>query len=462
MELLIANDPETLEQRALKQFLRDLDTTRIDDNFHTWLKTVTPYWHWDWDHQIYLYPYLEKVVSGDIKRLIISMPPRHGKTEMITVRLPIYLLERWPYKKVILGAYNQTVANNFSRKSLKVAKNRLNLSRDKQAASEWETAENGGYRAVGVGSGITGFGGDLILIDDPVKNIEEARSRLYQEKTFDWYKNDLATRLEPDGRMIIIMTRWSDGDLAGRIMASEEGPDFTVINLPALAETNDPLGRVEGTALCPARYDATDLWLLKRRMGQDFYALYQGSPVAAEGAMFKADWWNYYKELPDKTLWKRRIVSMDTAFKTGKASDYTAIICAIETTNGKIYITNVIREKLEFPELKRRLTSIIQEFPVDALLIEDKASGQSLVQELQRGTGLPVLPIKVSADKISRAAAAAPTIEAGNIYIKDGADWVAEFIFELSRFPAGAHDDQTDALTQLINWVRGGSGDMIW
>jgi predicted phage terminase large subunit-like protein len=326
----------------------------------------------------------------------------------------------------------------------------MKLSKDRTAVDDWETEEGGGLRAVGVGAGVTGMGANWIFIDDPVKNREEANSETYREKCWDWYTDDLYTRLEPGGKIVLIMTRWHEDDLAGRILASEDGPNWTVINLPALAEKDDPLGRKEGEALCPERYDEEALQNIRRVMGASFQALYQQRPSAEEGDIFKREWWQYYKEAP-KLKWI--IQSWDTAFKKGAENDYSVCHTWGVSDNG-FYLLDRWKEKVEFPTLKRTVVSLANKWHPRAILIEDKASGQSLIQELKTNTTLPVLAIPVDSDKVTRAHAVTPSVEAGNCYLPEDAPWLQDFIDEFATFPNGSHDDEVDATTQFLNYVR--------
>jgi len=420
---------------------------------------VTPQWVWDWPHQQLLYSYLDRYSKGEIKRLIINMPPRHGKTETITVRFPAWLLENDPAQRVILGAYSQTFVNKFSRKTRRIVDQRIGLSKERAAANEWETLQDGGMKAVGVGAGITGHGGDHIIVDDPVKNREEANSKVYREKVWDWFKDDLYTRLEPGGQIIVTMTRWHEDDLVGRIMKAVKSGEFEdeeqwhILNLPAIAIKDDPLGRPEGEPLCPDRFDKKDLLAKKAVMGISFYSLYQGSPTAQDGSIFKTEWWRTYTDLPPSQDRKRVIASWDTAFKTGADNDYSVGIVAIETDTG-LYIVDMIRGKYEFPQLKQQLVDTSDHHGVTTLLIEDKASGQSVIQTLKQETMLPIIPIKVDKDKESRAHSASDMVQAGRVYLPTSASWVADFIDELGKFPYGEHDDIVDAMTQLINFIR--------
>ena len=247
--------------------------------FDAWLAQVTPSYSWDWPHLRYIRAALDEVTALRINRLMIFCPPQHGKSQMLTVRYPVWRLEREQHLRVIVAAYNQTRANEFSRDARRIATERFALHPERSAVEEWQTLLGGSFRAVGVGSGVTGRSGDLVVLDDPVKSREEAESQTYRERVYEWYRSDLFTRLQPQSSLILIMTRWHADDLAGRILASEEGPGWTVVNLPALAESNDPLGREVGAALCPQRYD--EAALAERRTVLGSYAFERALPRQA-------------------------------------------------------------------------------------------------------------------------------------------------------------------------------------
>lgn len=422
-----------------------------------WLKQVTPAFHWDWPHLLLIRKRLGQIFDGSLKKLMVFMPPRHGKSNAITIRFPAWYLEKRPTDRVIVGAYNQTLANKFSRQTRKIAMERIAISKDRTAVEDWETEVGGGHRAVGVGGGITGQGGNLIIIDDPVKNREEANSKAYQEKVWDWYTDDLSTRMEPGAAIILIMTRWHQDDLAGRILTSEDGPNWTVINLPAIAEMDedgklDELGRAEGQALCPERYNVEALLAIKTVLGASFQSLYQQRPSAVEGEIWKRQWWNYYKELPMGP--HMTISSWDTAFKAKQRNDPWGCIVAKVYANG-IYITYRLNRKMETPDGKREIKNVNSMDPANAILIEDKASGQNTIQELRRETTLPIIAFNIGTnDKEERANLATPTVEAGNVYLPEEAPWLVEFIDALAVFPNGKHDEDSDILAQLIIWVN--------
>ena len=199
-----------LGRPGLLQALEAELKSRERENFTLWLQGVNPYWHWDWAYLQYIQEKLKQVTSGECKRLMLTLPPRHGKSSLVTIRYPVWRLERDPSLRVIVGAYNQSLSESFSRKARRIALSRFDLSTERATAGEWETTAGGGMRAVGVGTGVTGHGADLIILDDPVKNREEASSEVYRKRVYEWYTDDLYTRLEPDGAIVLIMCMTGD------------------------------------------------------------------------------------------------------------------------------------------------------------------------------------------------------------------------------------------------------------
>jgi predicted phage terminase large subunit-like protein len=433
----------------LEQLRRFASPGRQSTTFDEWLDAVSPRYSWDAPHLVYMREHLDRVTAGTIRKLMIFTAPRHGKSALVTIRYPAWLLECWPHKRVVVGSYNATLAESFSRATRRICGSRMLLSDERTAVNDWETAAGGGLRAVGVGGGVTGRGADLIIIDDPVKSREEANSQAYRERVWDWYRDDLYTRQEPGAAMVLILTRWHLDDLAGRILASVDGQQWTIVTLPALAERNDPLGRAEGQALWPERYDESELGRIRATLGSSFEALYQQRPTALEGAIFKREWWRHFREQPK---FSRIVQSWDTAFKAGQDNDYSVCTTWGEADNG-YYLLDVWRRRVEFPALKAMVVKLGDEFNASVVLVEDKASGQSLLQELQRDTKLPIRPVKVDSDKVSRAYAATPIIETGRVFLPESAPWLAVFVNELASFPAALHDDVVDSTTQALNYM---------
>ncbi len=415
--------------------------------FDEWLPVVTPMYQWDWPHLVLIRNELHRITIGEIKKLMIFMPPRHGKTECVTIRYPAWYLEQHPDRRVIVGCYNQILANKFSRKTRRIIRDRVQLSNERTAVEDWETQIGGGYRAIGVGAGITGQGGDLVIIDDPVKSREEANSVAYRERVWEWYTDDLYTRLEPNASLILIMTRWHADDLAGRILTSDDVKNWSVVSLPALAEANDPLGRIEGAALCPERYGVEKLLEIQNIQKANFQALYQQRPSAIEGAILKREYWRFYKQLPQFNM---IVQSWDTAFKTKKENDFSVCLTFGISDTG-FYILDRWKARVEFPDLKRVVIQKAEQFHPNEILIEDKASGQSLIQEIRRDTRLPIIAIQVDKDKVARANASTGVLEAGRCYLPESTPWVLDFIDVCAGFPNGAHDDDIDALTQFLS-----------
>lgn len=421
---------------------------------------VTPAWRWDWPHLRYVDRILDQVTSGALKRVIIELPPRHGKTEKATIRNPAYRLELDPALRIIVSAYNGKLAQKFSRKIRRIARGRVELSEERNAAEDWETTAGGGVRAVGVGEGIAGLPGDLILVDDPIKNREEAYSQTYRDKVWEWYSEDLYTRLEPGGAIVITMTRRHEDDLVGRILASEDGGEWTVIRLPALAEDEDPLGRPMGAALCPDRYDEKALAKIRRVLGDvSFSSLYQQRPAPASGLIFKSAWFRYYttpehpiKDVPQlPPVFNSHMQSWDMSFKDKKSSDKVSGL-VLSRLGADVYLRDRSNARRDFVATITEVRRMTKLWPMALLkLVEDKANGPAVISILR--SSIPgLVPVEPKGDKVARAHAVTPMMEAGNVWFPHPAiaPWVEELTLELLQFPFGANDDDVDALTQAL------------
>lgn len=404
---------------------------------------------------------LEKVERGEIDRLIITLPPRHGKSLLASVMFPSWFLGRNPDKHIIASSYGAALAMTFGRQVRNYTVDRLHRAifpacvpaDDASAVNRFALVQGGSYNAVGSGGSITGRGADLLLIDDPIKDAESARSDSFRAGLKEWYQAVAYPRLQPGGAVVLIQTRWHQDDLAGWLLVENASEGWTVLNLPAVCEKDEAGtdGRKEGDALWPSQYSIAMLDRIKEAVGgATWAALYQGRPAAAEGAMFKRDWWRIAQQAPDK--FERVVLSLDTAFKTGKTNDYSVGL-TLGVSQSSYFVLDVWREKVEFPELQRKINILCERYRPHEVLVEDQASGQSLIQALQRDTRLPVKPIKVSSDKISRASAILPLIEAGRVVLPAGAEWVAQLVDECATFPNAAHDDVVDALSQALNHV---------
>jgi predicted phage terminase large subunit-like protein len=392
---------------------------------------------------------------------MIFLPPRHSKSETVTVRYTAWRLERDPKMNIILGSYNQKLANRFSRKIRRICEPRMKLSAERNSAEEWETKAGGGVRAVGAGAGVTGFGAGLIVIDDPVKNRAEAESETFRERVWEWFSDDIYTRLEPAGAIVLIQTRWHEDDLAGRLLAAMKsgGERWDVVELPALAERPpgaddewmDELGRGDGDALCPERFDRDALLRIKQQLGSySFAALYQQRPVPSDGGLFKRSWFTKFVDAPPPNLnWVR---GYDLAVSTKTSADYTASVrCAIDK-NGTLYLADGFRERIEYPDQRRYVLERMREEKRTSHAIEKAVHGDALVQDIRRdaaGLRAPLKAVRVDADKYTRALTWANLAEDGKVIIVRGA-WVDEFITEACSFPGGRHDDQVDAVSLAV------------
>lgn len=408
-------------------------------------------------------------------RLMISMPPRSGKSEMASRRFPAWLLGRNPDWSVILTSYGAPLAEElsgdcrdvvqseafaeiFGRTATDDESEAVELSVARKGVQAWRIARRrGGMRAVGAGGAVTGRGAHVLIIDDPVKNRKEADSETVREDTWNWYRSTARTRMEPGGGILLLMTRWHYDDLAGRLLA-QLGHDWEVINLQAFAPEDepDPLGRAPGDALDPYRYPADVLRQIQVDIGsREFTSLYLGKPTDEEGAIFMRSWWRYepiFRARP-RVLYQ----FWDLAFGRGSENDYS--VCTtwgIEP--GPIYrLLDVYRARRTLEETKKAAVRLYQEWGkrykdvwVRAVIVERKGQTNDVFLEFKRDTRLPILWYTPDRDKVQRANAVTPLVENGSVLLPDAAPWKEDFMDELSKFPAAKHDDQVDSFTMAL------------
>lgn len=444
------------------------NTSARSVTFDAWLPRVSPHLVWGWRHLAHTRQFLTQVTDGTLNKLMIFEPPRHGKSEMVTIHYPAYRLEREPTTRVIVGSYNETLAARFSRRTRRITGQRLDLNRERWAAIDWETEQGGGLRAVGVGGGITGHGGQLILIDDPVKSREEADSPAYRDRVWDWYREDLYTRLEPGGAIVLIMTRWHEDDLAGRILASEDGANWTTVRLPALAEPDDPLGRAGGEALCPERYDAAALADIRRVLGEpSFAALYQQRPMPPGGELFKGVWFSNRVSSAEAGPFEGLVRYWDRA-ASADHGDYTVGLL-MGRRAGRYTILDVVRGQWETYERERMILDVAYrdratwedgESATVTIWLEQEpgSSGADSVRATIRAlAGYSVFAERATGSKESRAEPLAAQAGAGNVDLVR-APWNMAFIDELCGFPHATHDDQVDAASGAFNKLSRNAG----
>ncbi len=306
----------------------------------------------------------EAIGKGDA-RLVISLPPRHGKSWLTSLYTPAWFLSLFPERNVILTSYEASFAASWGRQVRNLIQEHsavlgLSLAQDSMASDRWHTLEGGGMLTAGIGGPITGRGGHLLLVDDPIKNFEEASSSTQRQKTIDWFNSTFYTRCEPGASVIVLMTRWHQSDLAGYILSEHQDP-WQEIRLPAIAEADDPIGRKEGEPLCPERYDEAKLASIKVAVGRRIWnALYQQRPSPAEGTIVNRNWLKFYKTLPGTlNSW---VITADLAFKDSTNCDYS-VFQVWATSGSNCYLIDQVRDRMNFPTVIREFRNFSSRYP---------------------------------------------------------------------------------------------------
>ena len=414
----------------------------------------------------------ERVANGELKRLIINMPPRHTKSEFASYLFPAWYLGRYPEKKVIQTAHTAELAVGFGRKVRNLINQEdfqevfpgIELSSDSKAAGRWNTNKKGDYFAIGVGGAVTGKGADVLIIDDPHSEQDAAVGAYNPEvydKVYEWYTSGPRQRLQPGGAIIVVMTRWSTRDLTGQIIKSatqREGADeWEVIELPAIMPSGDPLW--------PEFWPIDQLDSLKAELPvSKWSAQYQQDPTSEEGALIKREWWQEW-EYENPPHCDAIIQSWDTAFLKTQRADYSACttwgVFHHPNENGEsipnLILLDAYKEKLEFPDLKRAAYEKYWEYEPDQMIVEAKAAGSPLIFEL-RAMGIPVTEFTPSRgqDKIARVNAVSDLFASGIVWCP-ATRWAEEVVEECAAFPAGDNDDLVDSTTQaLLRFRQGG------
>lgn len=432
-------------------------------SFNEWLKHTSPQYQWDLPHLVYMQAYLERIINGESLNLMFLAPPRHGKSEQNTIHFGAYFVDRFPNLQTLIGAYNNKFAARFSRHIKHIVKKYHPLSKETFSNYDWETTKEGGVFAAGLKTGVTGRGFNLLILDDLIKDQREAESKTYREDAWEWYQHDLLTRVEPGASKIFTMTPRHVDDLAGRIIA-EEGDEWVVIRLPALAEEDDPLGRKVDEALWEERFSAEWLKKIRKKCPGLFYSLYQGQPTIAEGAIYKRSYWRYYIEKPNFDM---IVSSYDTATTEKKQNDLTA--CTVwGITKAAYYLLAWWEKHLDALGILREIQITNNIWHENKILIENKSSGQTVIPIIKKTTRLPVQGIEPRGDKVARANTAIPTIGSinpktqeigqGCVFLPDPsiAQWVKKFVDTMAKFPNDVHDDTPDTVSQIINFGNEG------
>ena len=454
--MLITNEKIILQARAEFE-LRRRNMTMLE-----YYEMVSPHNRWDVPHLNLMRGYLEPIANGEQMQVMFLAPPRHGKSEHNTIHFAPFFLYKNPAFRVLLGAYNQEFANSFSLLCRQIYRSSMPFESKKNTVMEWLTDAGGGLKAAGLDAGVTGRGGNLILLDDPVKNRKMAYSKERRDTNWKTYSVDIYTRREPGASIVLTMTHWHQDDVAGRILNSKDAKNWIVVKLPAIADDNDALGRKKGEALWPWRFPIEELLHIKDVVGDEFEALYQQKPSAIKGNIFKREWFRLQPRCDFPVKYDFIGQYWDTAHKTGKSNSYNVCV-TIAKHNNVLYLLNVFRKKMEFPETKEAIKEQAKLYNPHFIGIEDKASGQDLIPALSQDNDLPVKPEQLTpaGDKELRAKSVTPVIKNGGIILPSDGYWVDDFLDELTLFPQAPHDDQVDAFGHGLANLREDGYDLM-
>ena len=436
----------------------ELQTSFLDFVRHVWPSFIAGSHHKIFGEK------LERVARGELKRLIVNMPPRHTKSEFASYLFPAWVMGQRPETKIIQATHTAELAVGFGRKVKNLLDSEIyrdvfpdiQLARDAKASGRWSTDMGGEYYAVGVGGALAGRGADLCIIDDPVSE-QDALSPAALDNIYEWYTSGPRQRLQPGGSIIIVMTRWSIRDLTAKVLQkqAEGGADqWEVVEFPAIFPDTD-------NVLWPEFWSRDELEGVRASIPvAKWNAQYLQNPTAEEGAIIKREWWNVWDH-DDPPVVDYVIQSYDTAFTKSERADYSAITTwgvfyPDEGDEAAIILLDAEKGRWEFPELKDAAMRLYQEFEPDMVLIEQKASGTPLTQDLRK-MGIPVSGFTPGrgADKFSRMNACSPVFESGMVWCPE-TRWAEEVIEECAAFPNGEHDDLADSMTQAILRFRQG------
>lgn len=416
------------------------------------------------------------------RKLMISEPPRHGKSYHVSDHAPAWYESKYPDRFAAVIGYEADFAAGWGRKARQHIEDHpefgVKLDPRTTAANRWLTLQGGGMFTAGVGGPLTGKGFHFGVIDDPIKNAEEAQSQVKRDGAYDWYRSTFLTRLEPGGVQVLMMTRWHEDDLSGRLLI-EEPDEWYVVNLPAVAEEGDPLGRAPGDALCPERFPRAELDKIRETQGSYWFgAMYQGRPYSEGAGIFNRSHFRYWRdaeegkfyalENPDgETEYVKksdcvRFQTTDLAASKKTQADWTVISTWDTTPDRRLILIGRVRQRLESSDHIRFLRRTWESFTPEPrwAVVERATYGLALVQLIQNSqlvNRFPVRPVVVDTDKISRAIPAGSLAEAGRVYFPKNAVWLDEWERELLAFPNGAHDDQVDTFSLAAHEVTRGA-----
>ena len=412
------------------------------------------------------------VADGPCPRLIVTMPPRSGKSVLVSQHFPAWYLGLYPDKELILVSYEATFAASWGRKARDVLEEwgprafGVEVNKNSRAVDNWDiVGHRGGMKTAGAAGGITGKGASVLLYEDPVKNAEDAASTTIRELIWENFISSAMTRLEPDGSIIVVMTRWHEDDMGGRILRELAHEGWEYLRLPAIAEDDDILGRKLGEALWPERWPVEKLEPIRKRSSYWWSALYQCRPAPAEGACFKREWirrWTLtkgtYMAGGEPAAWDDlyRFATVDFASALTKHADYTVVATFGLTRNGKLLLLDVDRRRMEGPAIIEAITEAKKRNSLHAIFAETTVLNmQTAFVQVLRNLGLPIRGFRADKSKELRALAAQPFCEAGRLYFPEKAPWLSSFEHEWLSFPHAEHDDQLDAAVMGVLAAQG-------
>lgn len=481
MSYSLSYSPETKKRAAVLLELRRRREDRLAafPRFSDWLADRFPLpWRWDWPYTLLMQQYLQGLIDGDYDRLMLFLPVRHGKSQMCSICFPAWFIAQNPANRVIIASYNQELAGVFSRKVRNIVRTEatVTFARDRDTTTEWETTDGGGLFAAGVGSGATGRGANLIVVDDPIKNREEANSFAYRQRAWEWLTESILTRREPGAITVLVTTRWHRDDPAGRILAGGNAKKWKVLRLPGIAETQeerdeyhrveglpvgepDPIGREPGEALNPDRYPVEALEEMKLDLGAAFYPVIQQRATVAGGQKFKREWFEIVKGLPESP--KRRLVRYwDKAGSQRQDSAYTAGVLIAEVEK-VYYIVDMILGRWEAAEretvIKQTAAADYARYGADVWTVIEQEPGSGGLESAQNTiknlAGYRVDRDRPAGDKVVRAEPVQVQASIGNVKLVEG-PWNGQYLDILVDFPVGPFKDPVDATSGGFNYLR--------
>ncbi len=413
-------------------------------------------------HHELLIDRLTDLAEGGGDRLMVQMPPGSAKSTYGSILFPAWFLSRYPRSQILATAHTASLAGHFGRQVRQVMAEHeavlgVGIAKDSKGSARFATQTGGEYFSAGVRGPITGRRADLILIDDPIKSWAEAESELARNALYNWYRAELSARLKPGGRVVLIMTRWHEDDLAGRLMAAEAGWDC--LTLPAVAVAGDALGRAPGEVLWPEWQDAAGVARRRREVGERaFAAMYQQAPRAPDAALFRAE---RIIVLPEAPVVRQCVRGWDLAASlpaAGRSPDYTVGVKLGETAENRLVVLDVVRFQGSPAQVEARIQDTARQDGngvIVALPQDPGQAGAAQISMLSRGlAGYRIISSPERDAKVVRAMPAATQVDAGNLMMV-AAPWNDAFLAELKAFPHGNKDDQVDALSRAVNTMAG-------